>query len=57
MTIPSTSVDPPNAYAMAVQKIAQDQVKRDGEQTVALIERAAPPTGPNGEGAHVNTYA
>jgi hypothetical protein len=57
MTISGTDVDPGNRYAVAIQKIAQDQAKRDGEQVVTLIERAAPPPGPNGEGTHVNTYA
>jgi hypothetical protein len=58
MTISGTDLDPSNAYAVRVEKVAQDQAKRTGEQAVALIEgAAAPPVGPNGEGAHVNTYA
>ncbi|HMG53126.1 MAG TPA: hypothetical protein VK601_06585 [Kofleriaceae bacterium] len=40
-----------------MQKIAQDQMKQDGTGTVTLIEGAAPPVGPEGQGAHVNTYA
>lgn len=58
MTISGTDLDPSNAYAVRVEKVAQDQAKRTGEQAVALIEgAAAPPVGPNGEGTHVNTYA
>lgn len=58
MTIPSTSgLDPSNPYAVAVQKIAQNQQKQEGEQAVQLIESAGPSVGPNGEGTHVNTYA
>jgi hypothetical protein len=57
VTIPTTGTDPANPYAVRVQKLAQDQAKRDGEQAVALIEGAAAPVGPHGEGAHVNTYA
>lgn len=57
MNISGTGVDPSNPYAVAVQKIAQDQEKQDGRQAVDLIEGASPPVGPNGEGAHVNTYA
>jgi len=52
-----SGIDPSNQYAVAVQKLAQNQEKREGEQAVALIEGASPPTGPNGEGTHVNTYA
>jgi hypothetical protein len=41
-----------------VQKLAQDQQKREGQQAVDLIEGSeVPPVGPNGEGTHVNTYA
>jgi hypothetical protein len=57
MTISGTDLDPANAYAVRVQKIAQDQAKQDGKQAVALIEEAARPVGPNGEGSHVNTVA
>lgn len=57
MTIPSTNLDAGNAYAVAVQKLAQDQAKREGPQIVALIQGAIPPIGPHGEGSHVNTYA
>ena len=56
MTIPTT-LDPANQYAVAVQKIAQDQAKQDGTQVVALIENAAPPVGLHGEGSHINIYA
>lgn len=57
MTISGTGIDPANQYAVRVQKIAQDQMKQDGTGTVTLIEGAAPPVGPEGQGAHVNTYA
>ena len=57
MTISGTELDPANAFAVRVQKIAQDQAKQDGKQAVALIEEAARPVGPNGEGSHVNTVA
>lgn len=44
--------------AVRVQKLAQDQQKREGEQAVQLIEQSSPPpVGPNGQGAHINTYA
>lgn len=43
--------------AVRVEKIAQEQAKQEGNQVVELIEQATPPVGPNGEGAHVNTYA
>jgi hypothetical protein len=56
MTI--SGVDPSSTYAIAVEKLSQDQQKREGVQTVELIEGAAPPpVGPNGEGTHVDTYA
>jgi hypothetical protein len=57
MTIPVAGIDGSNQYAIAVQKIAQDQLKRDGQQVVTLIQNAAPPVGANGEGRHINTYA
>jgi hypothetical protein len=57
MTISGTGLDPSNAVAIRVQKIAQDQAKQEGEQAVALIDRAPPQVGPNGEGSHVNTVA
>ncbi len=57
MTIPPADLDASNRYAVAVQKLAQDQAKQDGSSVVTLIEGAAPPIGPNGEGTHVNTYA
>jgi hypothetical protein len=57
MTIPGPSLDTASLVAVRVQKIAQDQAKREANQVVALIEQATPPIGPNGEGTHVNTYA
>jgi hypothetical protein len=59
MRIPAASLDSatPFTYAVAVQKIAQNQAKQDGTQIVALIENAAPPVGLHGEGTHINTYA
>lgn len=57
MSLTVRDLDPANTYAVSVQKVAQDQAKRDGEGAVALIESAAPPVGPNGEGTHINTYA
>jgi hypothetical protein len=57
MTIPPAGLESSNTYAVTVQKVAQDQAKRDGAQIVDLIEQAAPPAGPDGEGTHVNTYA
>lgn len=45
-------------YATSVQKLAQDQVKVQGEAAVALIDGAqAPPPGLEGQGSHVNRYA
>ena len=45
-------------YAVRVQKLAQNAAKIDGEGAVELIEGAqVPPTGLNGEGTHINTYA
>ena len=57
MTISGPSLDGSNEYAVRVQKLAQDQQKREGEQAVAMIEQSASPVGPNGEGSHINTYA
>lgn len=57
MTISGTGLDGANQFAVRVQKLAQDQEKRDGEQAVALIEDAAPRVGPDGQGQRVNTYA
>jgi len=57
MTIPGTGLDGTNQFAVRVQKLAQDQQKREGEQAVALIEQSTPPVGANGEGGRVNTYA
>jgi len=56
MTI--SGIDPSSSYAIAVEKLSQDQQKREGAHVVELIEGAAPPpVGPNGEGSHVDTYA
>lgn len=44
---------------MRVAKVAQDVAKQTGEAAVELIEgaaKAAPPTGVQGQGTHVNTY-
>jgi hypothetical protein len=57
MTIPPLTGDTASLVAVRVEKIAQDQAKREGNQVVELIEQATPPVGPNGEGTHVNTYA
>lgn len=57
MKVSGTGLDGTNQFAVRVQKLAQDQVKQEGEQAVDLIEQAAPQIGPNGEGTHVNTYA
>ena len=57
MTISSPSLDGSNEYAVRVQKLAQDQQKREGQQAVELIEQSSPAVGPNGEGSHINTYA
>jgi len=57
MSISGTGLDGTNPVAVRVQKIAQDQQKREGEQAVQLIEKSTPPVGLHGEGAHVNTYA
>jgi hypothetical protein len=57
MTISGTGLDGSNPIAVRVQKLAQDQEKREGQQAVELIEQSSPPVGPNGEGTHVNTYA
>ena len=57
MSISGTSLDTAQLVAVRVEKLAQDQAKREGNQVVELIEQAAPPIGPNGEGSHINTYA
>jgi hypothetical protein len=57
MTISGTGLDPSNSVAVRVQKIAQDQAKREGAQAVELIERSAPVVGPHGEGSHIDTIA
>ncbi|HEY0192458.1 MAG TPA: hypothetical protein VGC42_15165 [Kofleriaceae bacterium] len=58
MEISGAGVDPSGAYAIRVQKLAQDQEKVEGAQTVALIEQSSPPpVGASGEGTHINTYA
>ena len=57
MNVSGPSPDAANLVAVRVQKIAQDEVKQEANQVVALIEQATPPIGPNGEGSHVNTYA
>jgi hypothetical protein len=57
MSVSATGMDLPTQYALRVEKLAQDQQKQEGFQIVALIEQSRPPLGPNGEGAHVNTYA
>ncbi|MFN0252274.1 MAG: hypothetical protein ACKV2T_35695 [Kofleriaceae bacterium] len=47
-----------HAYAVRVEKLAQNTMKAQGEGAVALIEGAKPPPpGPNGEGSRINTYA
>jgi hypothetical protein len=57
MNVSGTGLDPSNAFAVRVQKLAQDQQKQDGEGAVQLIESATPQVGPNGEGSRINTYA
>jgi hypothetical protein len=58
MTISGPGLDGTDPFAIRVQKLAQDQQKREGEQAVTLIDQATPPpVGPHGEGAHINTYA
>ena len=57
MTVPGPTNDTANLVALRVEKLTQDQAKRQGNLVVALIEQALPPVGPNGEGSHVNTYA
>jgi hypothetical protein len=60
MSISATSpagLDGANPYAVRVQKLAQDQEKREGQQAVELIDQATPQVGPNGQGSHINTYA
>jgi hypothetical protein len=57
MTISGTSLDGASELAVRVQKLTQDEAKREGAQAVSLIEEAsAPPVGVQGEGRHVNTY-
>lgn len=55
MTITGASLE--NPVAVRVQKLAQDQQKREGEQAVQLIEQSTPPVGLHGEGSRINTYA
>jgi hypothetical protein len=39
-------------------KMSQNVQQQQGEDAVALIEAAVPPApGPDGKGAHLNTYA
>jgi hypothetical protein len=57
MSISGIGADDANLMAVRVQKLAQDQQKREGQQAVQLIEQAARPVGLHGEGTHVNTYA
>ncbi|MBC7973561.1 MAG: hypothetical protein H7138_01155 [Myxococcales bacterium] len=57
MSISGPSLDTPSLTAVRVQKLAQDQQKREGQQAVQLIEQSSPPVGPNGEGSNINTYA
>ncbi len=46
------------AYAVRVEKLAQNAAKAEGEAAVQLIENATPPpAGAHGEGSHINTYA
>ncbi len=52
-----TGPDGSSAYAMKVEKIAQNQSKVEGRAAVALIEQSRPPTAELGEsGALVDTY-
>jgi hypothetical protein len=57
MRISGTDLDGTNQFAVRVQKLAQDQEKREGEQAVTLIEESTPQAGAHGEGTHINTYA
>jgi hypothetical protein len=57
MSISGIGLPTSDAVALSVQKLTQDQQKREGAQAVALIEQATPATGPHGEGTHINTYA
>ena len=57
MRISGTNPDVANQFAVRVQKLAQDQEKREGQQAVTLIEQSTPQVGSNGEGTHINTYA
>lgn len=48
------------AYAMGVEKLAQRELRRQGEASVALIQQAAAPprpVGPEGQGSHINVIA
>ena len=54
MKISGTSPSDANQFAVRVQKLAQDQEKREGEQAVALIEESTPRVG---AGTHIDTYA
>jgi hypothetical protein len=58
------SGDVPTNYAVRVARVAQDVEKSVGAGMVQLIEQSgevapppAPPVGPDGQGAVVNTYA
>lgn len=56
--VSEAGLDTANLVAIRVQRMAQDQQKREGTQVVQLIEQAnPPPVGPNGEGSFINTYA
>lgn len=53
-----TTPDGTSAYAMKIEKVAQDQAKVDGQAAVALIEQSGPPPAePGGPGSLINTYA
>ncbi|CAN5914082.1 hypothetical protein BH11MYX2_BH11MYX2_20140 [soil metagenome] len=45
------------AYTVKAAKLQLDTAKQQGQDAVQLIQAAAPPTGPEGQGTHVNTYA
>ncbi|MCX5748132.1 MAG: hypothetical protein NT062_37205 [Proteobacteria bacterium] len=51
-----TSVDPANAYAVRMARVAQDQQRADGKSAVALIEQVPSTPDVEGKGQHVNTY-
>lgn len=46
-------------YSVKVERLAQDQMRREGEQAVQLIEQArnVPRTSPDGLGQLIDTYA